>query len=122
MHHADHFADVLSCGVLLGVDSKLFVRLGRDVDAGEVLLLTSDRQQQPTALFRVFVLHIVAEGLLLGGVSGALAGVRIDAVLSEQLVEVVSEALRDDRFGWIEPVVPELLYLERQRVNPTEAR
>ncbi|MDT4863186.1 hypothetical protein FQZ97_978800 [compost metagenome] len=43
---------------------------------------------------RVFPLHVVAEGLLLGGVPGLLAFVQRDAVLGLQFGEVLGQALR----------------------------
>jgi hypothetical protein len=53
VHNADDFAKVFRRRVLLRIDSKFFIRLGGNVLARKVLLLAPDRQQKPSALFRV---------------------------------------------------------------------
>lgn len=52
---ADHLAQVLRRGVILRIKPKLFVRLGRDIPAREVLLRPADSQQQPAALAWIFL-------------------------------------------------------------------
>ncbi|MNY70257.1 hypothetical protein D3C86_2083530 [compost metagenome] len=53
---------------------------------------------------RVFPLHVVAEGLFLGAVPGALAWVGDDPVLGTQVVEILGESVRDQDVGRVQPV------------------
>ena len=86
----DQSADALSCiqlGELLGV-----------VGTFDRLLECFSRYR------RVLPFHVVAEGLLLGAVPGALAWGRDDPVLGVQFVEVVGQALGQHHVGRVKAV------------------
>ncbi|MNL47556.1 hypothetical protein D3C87_1703500 [compost metagenome] len=66
---------------------------------------TLDRLLECFGRYRwVFALHVFAEGLFLGAVPGALTWVCDDAVLGDQVVEVLGQPVRDDDVGRIQPV------------------
>ncbi|MNZ35246.1 hypothetical protein D3C78_526380 [compost metagenome] len=53
---------------------------------------------------RVLTLHVVAEGLFLGGVPGALAWIGNDPVFCDQVVKILGQAVRDQDVGRVKPV------------------
>ncbi|MNR30643.1 hypothetical protein D3C85_1481090 [compost metagenome] len=85
MNDADHLAQIFRRGVVLRINPELFTRIGRNVPAWEVLLLSPNRQQQAARL---------------GGI--ALLGVRLDRaqyVLAHGQLRAISDTAGNPPWG-----------------------